>query len=534
MINEHQIAQIVNITAQLLEEKDIHSKFNIVGDKTIYAKEGLYVGDFNPSYDFFIKGRGCITGDLIVKGNLFYETTGNNIQQSFSDVFTKMHRPAGFRVRSDDNVRGFMWDQQEDEFVFADEQYFVNVRPRQPIFLQNIRLKNANISNTYTKNLLVDSSIIATNTNNNLSMDSNLLLKGNMRIDGYIYSAQDTVNIKSQLIVKTTKVEGSLFVENVVEVQNNLNCRELRTNNVECSDLMGNNIVLEGELKVNQGMELNGYFQAKKGGEFKQGLEVGGNIFVGKSLIFTGQDSGIAFTNLSHIENASVSFINGKKVDQHGDILTTEGQQELSNKNLGTNLDAKFFKIKNIDNPEDNYDVVNKKYVDQFVMGGHLLEPVRLATNNKLEGVFMGSSYQIISKKMETLMVENVETNIGDRILVKNQENAAENGIYVVISRGHKNQQWILQLAEDCGEIIRNRPRITPLVLVRYGEENGRRLFGMNYMNSTIWEFMAQEDFLKRIWEPMEKIISENKEIKDRLKKLEERLNTGIPSYKSS
>jgi len=56
----------------------------------------------------------------------------------------------------------------------------------------------------------------------------------------------------------------------------------------------------------------------------------------------------------------------------------------------------------------------------------------------------------------------------------------------------------------------------------------------MNYMNSTIWEFMAQEDFLKRIWEPMEKIISENKEIKDRLKKLEERLNTGIPSYKSS
>jgi len=135
---------------------------------------------------------------------------------------------------------------------------------------------------------------------------------------------------------------------------------------------------------------------------------------------------------------------------------------------------------------------------------------------------------------METLMVENVETNIGDRILVKNQENAAENGIYVVISHGHKNQQWILQLAEDCGEIIRNRPRITPLVLVRYGEENGRRLFGMNYMNSTIWEFMAQEDFLKRIWEPMEKIISENKEIKDRLKKLEERLNTGIPSYKSS
>jgi len=53
-MNEQQLARIVTLTSQLLQEKDVHTKQNIVGDKHIYAKEGLFVGDFNPAYDFFI------------------------------------------------------------------------------------------------------------------------------------------------------------------------------------------------------------------------------------------------------------------------------------------------------------------------------------------------------------------------------------------------------------------------------------------------------------------------------------------------
>lgn len=521
-MNEQQLAKIVTLTAQLLEEKDVHSKYNIVGDKTIYAKEGLYVGDFNPSYDFFIKGRGCITGDLIVKGNLLYENSGNGLLQNYCDVFANPNKPAGFRIRDDDFTRGFMWDSKEDEFVLAEDQYFDNQKQRQNTFLKNIRLKNANLTNTYSKNILIESSIISTNSNSNLNMDANLFLKGNLKVDGNIFSSQDTLNIKSQLVTKTTKIEGSLFVESVVEVQNSVSCRELKTTTIDCGDISGNNLLLEGEAKITNNIEIGGFFITKKSAEFKQGAEIHGNLYVGKSLIFTSEDGGIAFANLSHIENASVSYINGKKVNGHGDIVTTGGQQELLNKSLGSNLDAKYFKITNLDNPIDNYDACNKKYVDQFVTGGHILEPVRLATTEKLESVFMASSYQLISKKMESLSFEGIETRIGDRVLVKNQENPSENGIYIVISKGHKNQQWILQLADDCADILRNRPRITPLVLVRYGEENGKRIFGINFTNQSIWEFMGQDDFIKRVWDPMEKILAENRELRKRVERLEE------------
>ena len=71
-----------------------------------------------------------------------------------------------------------------------------------------------------------------------------------------------------------------------------------------------------------------------------------------------------------------------------------------------------------------------------------------------------------------------------------------ENGIYIVVAKGNKNQQWILQLADDCVEIVRNRPRIVPIVFVRFGEIGGRRLYGINMVTQRIWDFMGVEDFV--------------------------------------
>lgn len=492
-MNEYQVAKIVNLTAQLLEEKDVHTKYNIVGDKTIYAKEGLYVGDFNPAYEFFIKGRGCVVGDLVIKGNLFYENNGSGLQQSFCDVFAKPGKPAGFRIRDDIQAKGFMWDTKEEEFVIGDEKYFEN---RNLSNLQNIRFKNANFMNSYCKNILLESTIISTHSSNNINVEGNLVIKGTIKLDGILTTPNEVLNIKSQLITKSLKIEGGLDVESDIKTMKNINSYGLDCQTLKSDDIFGNNIVINNELKVNQNTEIGGYFLAKKGGEFGSGLEVKGNIYCGKSLIFTEPNAGIAFSKLTPIENASVSYINNKKIPNQGELVNTLESQELFNKSLGTNLDAKYNKITNIDNPTDNYDAVNKKYVDQFIVGGHLLEPTRLGTTEKLDAVFMASSYQLISKKMEALIIDGIEAKIGDRILVKNQNLLVENGIYVVISKGHKNQQWILQLADDCAEILKTKPRIVPLVLVKYGEKNGKKLFGVNFMTQSIWEFLGQEEFV--------------------------------------
>lgn len=492
-MNEQQLARIVNLTSQLLEEKDVHTKHNIVGDKNIYAKGGLYVGDFNPAYDFFINGRGCISGDLIVKGNLFYENNGTGLEQSYCDVSCKNNRPSGFRIRDDINAKGIMWDAKEEEFVLADEKYFENKTVSN---LNNIRIKNANMMNNYCKNILLDSSIISTHSSNNINIEGNLLIKGNIKLDGNISSPNESINLKCNLTTKSIKIEGHLFVESDIETCKDIKCLNIDSQMIKTNEIEANNLILSSELVVKQNVEIGGYFIAKKGAEINAGLEVKGNIYCGKSLIFTDEKAGIAFSKLTQLENASVSFINGKKINVQGDIVNTVESQELSNKFLGTNLDARYNKITNIDNPRDDYDAVNKKYVDQFIIGGHILQPARLATTEKLEATFLASNYQLISKKMESLVIDGIETKIGDRVLIKNQNLLIENGIYIVISKGHKNQQWILQLADDCIEILKNRSRIVPLVLVKYGEKNGKLLFGINFLNQTIWEFLGQDEFM--------------------------------------
>ena len=69
--------------------------------------------------------------------------------------------------------------------------------------------------------------------------------------------------------------------------------------------------------------------------------------------------------------------------------------------------------------PTQDLHAVTKAYVDSVVQGLDIKESVRVATtaNIALSGA---------------LTVDGVALNVGDRVLVKNQTNAAENGIYVV------------------------------------------------------------------------------------------------------
>jgi hypothetical protein len=499
--NEHQIANIVKIVSHLIQQDDIHSRGNIIGDKTIYAKEGLFVGDYNPNYDFFIKGKGCITGDVFIKGNLFYENkVGELSSKNYIDVFVKKNETSGFRIRDDISVKGLIWDFKEEEFVFADENFFENLNPRQPNYLSNIRFKNANFINGYCKNLIIENSIIG--LGKNIKLDSDIFLSGNLKIKGNIYSMMDTLNIESHITTKSIKVEESIFVENSIEVNT------LRAFILDCGDIKARNIQLEGNIRIKGNCDIDEYFISNSGAEFKTSLEVKGSIYIGKNLIFTGEESGIAFSSLCNIENASVSYINGKKILNEGDILVTQGIQEISNKSLGSNLDAKFFKICNLDSPSNENDAVNKKYVDQYIIGSHILEPTRLATIENINCLFSVNQYQMMSKEMGRLTIDGVDAEIGDRILIKNQQIKSENGIYVVVAVGNRNQQWILQIAEDWEDIIKNRPKLTPMVMVRYGTENGKKLFGMNIVYSTIWEIMGCEEFLKKGWSIYEKLFA--------------------------
>ena len=480
-LNE-QVAQMIQIITKLQKQEDFHTTKNIVADKTIYAKKGLYVGDFNPAFDLFIKGNSCIKGDLIIKGNLVYENSGSITKSEFCDVVSS--EISGFRIRSDTSTYGFMWNESKNEFVIADDRYF---EERDSRYLKNVRMNDIQCRNVAMESISSSSSApikIKTDT----TIHGNLSISQNLNVSSI--TADDSVYFKKPIIAEIAKIDKSLYVDGTAEI------RELYTDTHQTKKLnILENVSIDGDA------EMNGNLFVKCGADIRKTLEVGEDLIIGRSLIFNnGASSGIAFSEITQIENGSVSFINGKRIPDQGDILTTEENQSIWNKSLGNELDANLQRITNLNVPKENGDAVNKKYVDSFVSGCHFVPPARLcSTSGAIDAVFTNGSY--ISKKMEEFVIDGVAPDIGDRVLLYN-------GLYNVISKGNRNQSWILQKTND----VINRD---VLILVKYGEKNARKIFCLSN-NSEIWEFLTSDEYVKKAID-MDNIIK-------RLEKLEKQV----------
>ena len=481
-LNE-QVAQIFQIITKLQKQEDFHTSKNIVADKTIYAKRGLHVGDFNPAFDLFIKGNSCIKGDLIIKGNLIYENSGSITKSEFCDVVSS--EISGFRIRSDTSIHGFMWNESNGEFVIADERYF---QDRDTRYLKNVRMNDIQC-----RNVALES--ISSSSHSQIKIKGDTIIEGNLSISQNLnvnsITAEDSIYFKKPIISDIAKIDKSLYVDGTAEI------RELYTDAHQTKKLnILENVGVDGDAVM------NGNLYVKCGADIRKTLEVGEDLIIGRSLIFnSGASSGIAFSEITPIENGSVSFINGKRIPEIGDVLTTEENQQIWNKSLGNELDANLQRITNLNLPKDNGDAVNKKYVDSFVSGCHFVPPARLcSTTTAIDAVFTNGSY--ISKKMEELVIDGVAPDIGDRVLL-------HNGLYNVISKGNRNQSWILQKTAD----VINRD---VLVLVRFGEKNARKIFCLSN-NSEVWEFLTSDEYVKKAVD-MDNIIK-------RMEKLEKQVS---------
>lgn len=110
----------------------------------------------------------------------------------------------------------------------------------------------------------------------------------------------------------------------------------------------------------------------------------------------------------------------------NGDVVGTDNSQTLTNKNLGTNtslsadLDADGYKITGLGTPTDANDAATKGYVDSVAEGLHVHASVVAATTQNIANLAVANT-----------VIDGVTLNDGDRVLVKNQSNASQNGIYV-------------------------------------------------------------------------------------------------------
>ena len=84
-----------------------------------------------------------------------------------------------------------------------------------------------------------------------------------------------------------------------------------------------------------------------------------------------------------------------------------------------TEIDMSNLRIRNLANPQADQDAATKAYVDSLVEGLNWKDNVRVATTGNVNLNAPGAT------------IDGVPLSVGDRVLVKNQTDARQNGIYI-------------------------------------------------------------------------------------------------------
>ena len=466
-----QYTKLLNDTKKFMENIDFCSNENIIANKMIYAKKALFIHDYNPNYNFFCQGKGCFDGDLEIKGKLIYNEKENKNDENIVSVSLNNNNNlwSGFVVKKNSENIGIYYLNKENSFIIGEES------KEKILNNQTLKVNSINLFNCFSKNFIVGSSIHTSDSLGRITIDcKTLFLNGIIESDEFKVNSYKTELNSEVKITRNLNIDGDLFCNNI-----NLNksiCTEkiktkyIVSEEIDClNSLNVSNICVNYDLKVKNNLILDGIFYVNS--EIKFNSEI---------------KTPLLFENLTHIPNLSCDHINKKKVSQDGDIVTTDAIQILKNKMFSDSLNMNFNNIKNLSEPEDGGDVANKNYVDKFVFGLNFLEQVRSCTYKKLEGSFINNNKQIISNKPEQLIIDSILLNINDRILVKNQENKLENGIYKVIASGNRRQQWIIQMDDDYKEIMSTNNRTNNILWVEEGNENKNILYIFNNNNNFI------------------------------------------------
>jgi len=114
-------------------------------------------------------------------------------------------------------------------------------------------------------------------------------------------------------------------------------------------------------------------------------------------------------------------------------------------------------KITGLADPTQNQDAATKAYVDTVSQGIHTHTSARLATAAALPASTYsngssGINATITGTSNGALSVDGVAVAVDDRILVKNQANAFENGMYVVTATGGASAVFVLTRATDMNQ----------------------------------------------------------------------------------
>jgi hypothetical protein len=129
----------------------------------------------------------------------------------------------------------------------------------------------------------------------------------------------------------------------------------------------------------------------------------------------------------------------------------TNSNVNLAPSGTGT-VDASSKRITNVADPTQSQDAATKAYVDATSSGLDIKSSVRLATTANLSATASGTGIGKTltnSGSFAVFALDGITAVSGDRVLIKNQSTAANNGIYTVTTVGTVSTNWVLTRATD-------------------------------------------------------------------------------------
>lgn len=112
-------------------------------------------------------------------------------------------------------------------------------------------------------------------------------------------------------------------------------------------------------------------------------------------------------------------------------------------------LSINSHKLTNVTDPTAAQDAATKAYVDAIAQGLDVKASVRVATTAALAANTRSGNILTASANGALASIDGVSLSVNDRILVKNEATAANNGIYTITSLGGASSTWSMTRATD-------------------------------------------------------------------------------------
>ena len=137
---------------------------------------------------------------------------------------------------------------------------------------------------------------------------------------------------------------------------------------------------------------------------------------------------------------------NGAKLGTQGDDANID--LILDPKGSGV-VDVNSSRISNLTDPTQDQDAATKSYVDNVVNGLDVKESVKVATTANLASTYNNGAGTLTASSNGALSIDGVTVSTNDRVLVKDQTDSKQNGIYVVTATGDGSNPFVLTRAGD-------------------------------------------------------------------------------------